>query len=102
LREERSVVAPWAARSVWIRVAGRNLAVEREWVCLAWGLKADGGDGKRERGEPYCSMILASMLRLPEEGRSCWRSSPSKWPSGRGCIHRGLVDPRLYCGGRHL
>ncbi len=35
-REERFVVASWAVRSLWIRVAGRNLAGEKEGVWLAW------------------------------------------------------------------
>ena len=40
------MLAPWAVRSVWIRVAGRNLAGERRGVSLV--LKAERGDGDGE------------------------------------------------------
>jgi hypothetical protein len=47
-REERFVLAPWAVRSVWIRVAGRNLAGERLGGEL--GLERREGEGMgRER-----------------------------------------------------
>lgn len=45
-REDRFVLASWAVRSLWIRVAGRNLAGERENRGSVWFSERKEGEGR--------------------------------------------------------